>query len=165
MAHRFGKNNNFFRHRIFFCAALSCFYRSEILFFVQHQLFLWHENFFVNNRLLFVQHQIYFSEIKLFFVQPQIFVLDIVSNVMSWWYIFIATYQQPTNKNIIMCQKNSFLCDTNKLIFVFCASQIFYIQFLHCTLAACWFNRNKEEEVEVLTLLSLLKRRRKRLAL
>ena len=51
-------------------------------------------------------------------------------------YIFLLS---RSNKNIITCQRKIkfHFCVTQKNNLVFCASQIFYIQFLDFTLVAC----------------------------
>ena len=69
---------------------------------------------------------------------------------MSWWGIYF--YLSRSNKNIITCMlkkmyKFSFLLDTKKWFRLLCSTN-FYIQFLYCTLTACWSFcsglRNKE---------------------
>ena len=96
---RFKIKNNFFEYKIFFCCTNILFLSTWNTFFVQHQLFFvdmkhffeQHQLVFAGSRLLFVQRQTFCLGTKLFFLWRHIFVLDIVSNVMSWWYIFIFT--------------------------------------------------------------------------
>ena len=82
-----------------------------------------------SHELVFDDTDYFLCNIKLFVsTQKCTFVLDIVSNIVSWWYIFVVTCQRKTKFHFYYHKKK----------FAFCASQIFYIQFLNFTLAACW---------------------------
>ena len=77
-------------------------------FFVLHQLFFsLHETFFRATSTRFCQHQNTFCATSNFLLQHkiifhQIFILDIVYNVMLWWYIFIVTTKiYHVSKNFI----------------------------------------------------------------
>ena len=93
---------------------------------MQHQLA------FVDTRLLFVQRQTFVSAQKCFSCNTKILFWTSF-RMLCHGHIYLLS---RSNKIIIKCQKKnktSLLCDTN---FAFCALQIYYIQILHCTLAA-----------------------------
>ena len=130
MAHRFGKNNNFFRHRIFFCAALSCFYRSEILFFVQHQLLLLTWKLFHQQQITFCATSNLFFRDKIIFCSTPNFCFGYCFEcdvMVIYFYCHVpATYQQKYNhvskKFILMWHKQinfCFLCITDFLYSIF----------------------------------------------
>ena len=138
------KTMKFFEYKIFFCAASSCFCRRELLFFVQH-------HFFFDIKHFFVQHQLVFVDIILFFVQHQPFFSTQSYFLNNTKFLFQTLFRvschgdilllSRSKRSIITCQKNhkvSLLCDTKELCF--CVSQFFYIKFLYCTFAACWFS-------------------------
>ena len=58
MARRSGKNNVFFGHETFFCAAATCVFYCHETFFVQHQ------PFFVDMKYFFVHHKLLFAVTK-----------------------------------------------------------------------------------------------------
>ena len=112
------KINNFFEHKIFF--------------FVHHhhQLFLSTWNTFSCNIKLFVSTQNCFScNTKLLFWT----LLRIFCHGHTYFCCHVGTKIEHVSKKI-----KFHFCMTQKNNFVFCASQFFYIQFLHFTLAACW---------------------------
>ena len=124
-----------------------------------------HHLVFVNMKYFFVLHQLFFDDINTFLCnintflsKPNYFLCNVKLFILTQNYfscntkflscsscimlchgdIFLLSH---SNKNIITSQKInklSFLCDTKKINFVFCASPFFYIQFLHYTLSACW---------------------------
>ena len=87
----------------------------------------------------FCRHQITFlCSMKLFVSTQNCFSFN--TKYLLWTLIRMLSHGDifsfsRSNKNIITCQKKSFLCE--KKYFVFCASQIFYNRFLHFTLVAC----------------------------
>ena len=112
-------------------------------FFVLHQLyFCWYEILFRAISTHFCRNQITFCAASNFLFQHKI-IFRATPNFcfghrLCHGDIFLLSH---SNKNIITSQKInklSFLCDTKKINFVFCASPFFYIQFLHYTLSACW---------------------------
>ena len=131
------KSSNFFSPKMFFwcniilflstwLCYINFFFDDMKYFFVQHQ------HVFVETKLLFVERQIFFQHKVIFCATP-----NFVLNVMSWCMFLLS----HSNKNIITSQKInklSFLYDTKKTDFTFCAPPFFYIQFLHYTLSACW---------------------------
>ena len=146
MARRSGKNNNFFAPKIFFWCSI-------ILFLSTWNTILCYINFFfVDMKYFFVQHQHVFVKAKLIFVerQTQIFISTQNYFPCNTKFLFWTSFRKlrhshiflwsHSNKNIIKCQKInklSFLSDTKKLMSFFLHHH-FYIQFLHCTLSACW---------------------------
>ena len=134
----------FLRTKYFFDAGSSCFCRQEIPFCATSTFFLLTWNTFSCNINTFLSTPDYFlRDVKLFVPTQNYFSCNI--KFMFWTSFKILCHDDisslsHSNKNIIMClkkKKNSFLCDTKKLILFFCASQTFYIQCLHCTLASC----------------------------
>ena len=139
------KNKNLFAHKI-------CFWCSIILFLSTWNTFLCYINFFL------LAWNTFLCNINTFLSKPNYFLCNVKLFILTQNYfscntkflfcsscimlchgdIFLLSH---SNKNIITSQKInklSFLCDTKKINFVFCASPFFYIQFLHYTLSACW---------------------------
>ena len=121
----------FCRHEILFCATSTFFLMTWNTFSCNINTFLSKPNYFLCNVKLFISTQNYFScNTKFLFCSLCI--------MLCHGDIFLLSH---SNKNIITSQKInklSFLCDTKKINFVFCASPFFYIQFLHYILSACW---------------------------
>ena len=124
-----GRNNNFFEQKIiFFCSIIWFLSTWNNLF--EMNLFLSTPDYFLCNIKLFVSTQNYFScNTKLLF--------RTLFKILCHGDIFLLS---RSNKNIITCQRKIkfHFCVTQKNNFIFFALQIFYIQFLHFTLAVCW---------------------------
>ena len=121
----------FCRQETLFCAASTFFWLTWNTFSCTINTFLSTPNYFLCNVELFVSTQNYFSCNTKFLFRASL-------RMLNHGDIFLLSH---SNKNIVTCQKInkiSFLCDTKKISFVFCASQFSYIQFLHYTLSACW---------------------------
>ena len=117
------------------------FCAQNIFLMQQHLVFVNMKHFFVqrfvDTRLLFVQRQTFCFNPKLLLLCNTKFFFWTLFRMLCHGDIFLLSH---SNKNIITSQKInklSFLCDTKKINFVFCASPFFYIQFLHYTLSAC----------------------------
>ena len=143
MALRSGKKITFFSTKYFFGAESSCFFRHEILLLWSINLFLLIWNTFSCNINLFLSTPHYLScNVKLFVLTQNCFSCN---TKCLFWASFRMMYHGDiflllrSNKNVITCQKKKIIFVWHKKInYVFCASQIFCIQFLYCTLAACW---------------------------
>ena len=119
------------RHETLFCATSTFFLLTWNTFSCNINTFLSKPNYVLRNVKLFISTQNYFSCNTKFLFWTSF-------RMLCHGDIFLLSH---SNKNIITSQKInklSFLCDTKKINFVFCASPFFYIQFLHYTLSACW---------------------------
>ena len=120
------------------------------LFWAQNNFFVHHHLVFLDMKHFFVQHQLFLSTPNYFLCNIKLFVSTqncfLCSTKLLFWTLFKIlrhgdiSLLSRSNKNIITCQRKIKFhsCVTQKNNFAFFVSQIFYIQFLHFTLAACW---------------------------
>ena len=138
------KSNNFFVPKIVFWCSIILLLSTWNTFLCYINFFCWHEILSRATSTRFCRNKITFRATSNFLFQHKI-IFRATPNFcfghrLCHGDIFLLSH---SNKNIITSQKInklSFLCDTKKINFVFCASPFFYIQFLHYTLSAYWYS-------------------------
>ena len=132
------KINNFFEHKILFCAASSCFCRHEILFLCNINIFCWHETLFRATATWFCLHQITFGATSSFWFRHKI-VFHATPDFcfghrLECYVMVIYFYCHVATKIQSRVEKKTFLSDTKKIISFFVYHKFFIFSFL----AACY---------------------------